>query len=489
MAVTHLDITTTTGPVHGLRNSDGAVFFDVPYAAAPVGVLRFAAPRPHAPWTEIRDATHQGPTAPQPRRDGFGSLDLSPYFGDGWTPGADYLTLTIWTPTPQDRPAAVMVFVHGGGFVAGSTRSALYDGQSFARDGVVLVTVNYRLGIPGFLHLDDAPDNRGMLDVLAALRWIQDNIAAFGGDAGNVTLFGQSAGAVLVGGIVADPAATGLLRQAIIQSGTGTGALTTDQASRVTDRAFHELGIAPTTLAIAEIPDERFVEIMPQLGTVDLRIGDTFHPLGGITAFSLVLDRQPADALAAGLSAEVDLLIGSNTEEGNLYLAPHGSLVNTTEADLLAAAAQSHQRPAELVHDYRARHPGSSNSALHSAIVTDALFGNGTARMAAAHAAAPGTRTFRYEFSWRSDALDGRLGAAHVVELPFVFDRVGLRSLHGPQALLGTTEPPADLAQRMHRAWVGFATTGDPGWAPHDPVHRQIMRIGQTWESVHDAAE
>ncbi|MFD0361379.1 carboxylesterase/lipase family protein [Nocardia sp. GCM10030253] len=482
MASFGLDITTTSGPVRGLRLSGGAVFFDVPYAAAPTGALRFAPPQPHASWTDIRDATHQGPTAPQPRRDVFGALDMSPYFGPGWIPGADYLTLTIRAPATQDRPAPVMVFVHGGGFVAGSTRAALYDGQSFARDGVVLVTVNYRLGIPGFLHLGDAPDNRGMLDVLAALRWIHDNVAAFGGDPTNVTLFGQSAGAILVGGILADPAARGLIRRAIIQSGTGTGALTPGQAQRVTDAAGHELGLDPTTMTMADIPDERFVEIMPRLGAVDLSIHDTFHPLGGLTPFSLVLDRQPADTLAAVHGADVDLLIGSNTEEGNLYLATQGGLIDTSEADLLAAAARSHRRPAELVHTYRTRRPGASNTELHSAIVSDALFGNGTRSMAAAHATTPGARTFLYEFTWRSNALDGRLGATHVIELPFVFDRVQLPSLHGPQALLGSAEPPTDLARRMHQAWVSFATTGDPGWAPHSPAHRDTMHIGETWE-------
>lgn len=167
---------TTHGPVRGRRHDHGSVFLDIPYAAPPVGRERFTAPSPHPGWTEVRDAARPGPTAPQPARDAFGTLDMSPYFGPGWQPGEDYLTVNIWAPWPDGpgrRP--VMVFVHGGGFVAGSNRAPLHDGTAFARDGVVLVTVNYRLGIPGFLHLPDAPDNRGMLDVLAALRWIRDN--------------------------------------------------------------------------------------------------------------------------------------------------------------------------------------------------------------------------------------------------------------------------------------------------------------------------
>ncbi|WP_371786062.1 carboxylesterase/lipase family protein [Streptosporangium subroseum] len=476
------DIATASGTVRGRRHAGVATFLGVPYAGAPVGAHRFTPPRPHESWNGIRDATRQGPTAPQPRRDSFGTLDMSPYFDPGWIHGDDYLTLNIWAPEARHSPAPVMVFVHGGGFVAGSSNCALYDGRAFARDGVVLVTVNYRLGIPGFLHLSDAPDNRGMLDVLAALRWIQDNIAAFGGDPANVTLFGQSAGAILVAGILADPAARGLINRAIIQSGTGTGAFTPGQAQRVTDAVGRELRRRPTAMALADIPDEEFAWIMPHLSAVDLRIEDTFHPLGGITPFGLVLDRQPADTIAAGGGADVDLLIGSNAQEGNLYLAPHGQLTDTGEEDLLLAAAQSHPHPAELVEEYRSRRPGASNPELHSAIVSDALFGNGTRRMATAHAASHSARTFLYEFAWQSNALEGRLGSAHTIELPFVFDNVQLPDLHGPRALLGTATPPTGLARRMHQTWIRFAATGNPGWAPCEPTRLRTMHIADTWK-------
>ncbi|MEU8710159.1 carboxylesterase family protein [Streptomyces sp. NPDC048565] len=475
------NVSTTSGTVRGRRHADGTTFLGVPYAGAPTGADRFAPPRRHEPWSGVRDATRQGPTAPQPRRDSFGTLDMSPYFGPGWIHGDDYLTLNVWAPEPRHSPAPVMVFVHGGGFVAGSSHCELYDGRAFARDGVVLITVNYRLGIPGFLHLDDAPDNRGMLDVLAALRWIQDNVAAFGGDPANITLFGQSAGAILVTGILADPAARGLVHRMIVQSGTGTGAFTPDQADRITDAVGRQLRRPPTAAALADLSDKELVAFTPQLGSVDLRTREAFHPLGGITPFSLVLDQQPADTIAAGGGAEVDLLIGSNTEEGNLYLAPRGQLTDTSDEDLLLAAAQSHPRPSVLVQEYRSRHPGASNPELHSAIVSDALFGNGTRRAAGAHATAHPARTFLYEFGWRSDALEGRLGAAHTIELPFVFDNVQLPGLHGPQALLGTTPPPAGLAERMHRTWIRFATTGDPGWPPHETRRPHAAHITDTW--------
>ncbi|MCZ9344888.1 carboxylesterase family protein, partial [Streptomyces sp. TRM76130] len=205
----------------------------VPYAAPPRGADRFGPPRPHEPWDGVRDATAPGPNAPQSER-GLGAIDMTPYFGTGWSRGEDYLTVNVRTPSAASGGLPVMVFVHGGGFVAGSTRSALYDGSAFARDGVVLVTLNYRLGIAGFLDLPGAPANRGLLDVVGALRWVRENIAGFGGDPDNVTLFGQSAGATLVGGVLATPEAAGLFRRAIVQSGNGRGAFTTEQAARVT---------------------------------------------------------------------------------------------------------------------------------------------------------------------------------------------------------------------------------------------------------------
>jgi para-nitrobenzyl esterase len=464
------EILTTSGPVRGRSTAYGTAFLGVPYAAGPVGAARFAAPEPPEPWTEVRAATAPGPTAPQPARDAFGTLDMSPYFGPGWQRGTDYLTVNIWAPPARAEPVPVLVFVHGGGFVAGSVNSPLYDGTAFARDGVVLVTVNYRLGVPGFLHLPDAPDNRGLLDVEAALRWVRDNIARFGGDPGNVTLFGQSAGAILVGGVLADPAAAGLLRRAIVQSGSGLGAFTREQARIVTAAVGRELGVRPSVATLAGISDERFAELMPRLSGLDLRTPGHHDPLGGITAFSLVLDDQPADAAADGQGGDVDLLIGANLDEGALYLAPLGLLDGTTDADVYATAARFHPDPTETVRAYRAARPGASAAELRTAVLGDGLFGTGTRALTEAHA--DHGPTWAYRFTWRSGALDGRLGASHVMELPFVFDQLHLPALHGPRALLGEDEAPRELAVRMHGAWIRFATTGDPGWPAYPLIHQ-----------------
>ncbi|KUN75183.1 carboxylesterase/lipase family protein [Streptomyces griseoruber] len=478
-------VTTAQGAVRGRRQGDTLTFLNIPYAAPPRGAGRFALPQPHGPWDGVRDATAPGPNAPQSERK-LGNVEMTPYFGTGWSRGEDYLTVNVWTPAAERGDLPVMVFVHGGGFVAGSTRSAMYDGSAFARDGVVLVTLNYRLGIAGFLDIPGAPANRGLLDVVAALRWVRENIAAFGGDPHNVTLFGQSAGATTVGGVLATPEAAGLFRRAIVQSGSGLGAFTTEQAARVTKAAAEALGIAPHVDAFADVSDERLVEAASQLAGIDLQTETHGDPLIGLSPFSLVLDTQPAVSVAAGLSADVDLLVGTNTEEGNLYLVPVGKYATSTAADVDEAAARSHPNPAQLVETYRKSRPEASHAELRSAIMADALFGAGSRALAGAHATHPKSATYTYEFAWRSKALDGELGATHAVELPFVFDLVERPELNGPNALLGPDKPPADLATRVHEVWIRFARTGDPGWDPYDTERRATMRIDAEWTQVDD---
>ncbi|WP_329372876.1 carboxylesterase family protein [Streptomyces sp. NBC_00669] len=471
----HPVVETPSGAVRGLRDRFGDLYRAIPYAAAPLGARRFAPPVPHSGWSGVRNATRPSPTAPQPAR-AFGRLDMSPYFGPGWVPGDEYLTVDIRTPAADGEKRPVMVFVHGGGFVTGSTRAALYDGRAFARDGVVLVTMNYRVGIPGFLDLPGAPANRGLLDVLAALRWVRDAISSFGGDPGNVTVFGQSAGATITGALLAVPQAGGLFRRAIIQSGSGTGAFTPEQAQRVTAAAAHALGVQATAEQFAGIPDERFLGIMPELAGLDLRTATARDPLLGLSPFSLVLPVQPADALGHGPAAEVSVLIGGNTEEGNLYLVPQGKLETSTEADVLTLAAAAYAEPAAAVAARTAAHPDATPGELRSALLGEALFGAGTARMARAHSRMSGRRTHVYSFAQRSTALDGRLGATHTIELPYVFDLADEPWLHGDTGLLGPDPAPEDLAQAMHGAWIAFARDGDPGWAAYDP-ERPVVKV------------
>jgi para-nitrobenzyl esterase len=372
-----------------------------------------------------------------------------------------------------------MVFVHGGGFVAGSTRSPLYDGTAFARAGVVLVTVNYRLNVAGFLHLPDTPDNRGLLDVLAALRWVNRNITAFGGDPANVTVFGQSAGATLLAALLADPRADGLVRRAILQSGSGTGAFSRNQAKVVTRQLTQQLGVPGTAAALAAVPDADLVAACSALGGLDLAIDGTSDPMLGLSPFSVVADEQPAAVLARGRAGDIDLLLGNNSDEGNLYLVPVGKFTTTTWEDVHNTAAMMSPDPDSTVTSYRRARPDASAGEIRAALLGEGLFGEGTRALARAH---PGHNTYLYEFTWQSSEL----GATHVMELPFVFGRTDLAELSGPGKIFGTAVPPPALAARMHATWVRFAATGDPGWPPYGRNGTR-MRIGDTWESGHQA--
>lgn len=270
-------------------------FRNVPYAVAPTGAARFAAPRPTAGG---HGADGQGATAPQPER--HFPMDLSPVVGPGWVPGEHYLTVNVTTPSTTGR-APVLVFVHGGGFVSGTGQAPVSTGTAFARDGVVLVTLNYRLGVVGWLDLPDAPRNRGLLDVLAALRWVRDNIARFGGAPGEVTVSGQSAGAMIVSALLVTDEARGLFRRAISQSG-GLVTISTARAAETTSTLARRLGVTPTTEAFAEVPDERLVAALDEAPEP----GSTPPALGVV-----------ADDVGPGHS--VGMLAGTNTEEARLY--------------------------------------------------------------------------------------------------------------------------------------------------------------------------
>jgi para-nitrobenzyl esterase len=313
-------------------------------------------------------------------------------------PGDDYLTASVWTPSISGR-APVLVWVHGGAFLAGSGDAPAYDGSAFARDGVVVVTCNYRLGVPGWLSVPGAPENRGMLDVIAALRWVRENIGAFGGDPEQVTVCGQSAGGMIVSTLLTEPGADGLFRRAISQSG-GLHALDADLAEGVGRRLADQLGVAHTVDGFSAIPDEALVDALANLAS---------DGQAGLTPIAVV---RGSTAVRSG----VELLVGNTSQEAKLYQSP--------------------QREGAI----------------------DELFRSATNALLAAHTEAGGT-AHRYLFDWRG----GPYGACHAVELPFVFDTAELPALRGPRGLLGP-DVPAGLVREAHDAWVGFVTSGEPGW-------------------------
>ncbi|MBD0671379.1 carboxylesterase/lipase family protein [Streptomyces sp. CBMA156] len=444
-------VPTRRGPVRGERRADGSTrFLGIPYARPPVGELRFAAPVPPRPWTEVLDATAYGPTA---QRRPFGEVTTIP---EPTIAGAGTLNLNVFTPDPD--PAAglpVLVWIHGGGYVAGCSASPWYDGAAFNRDGVVVVSIGYRLGVEGFLHLPDAPDNRGVRDWIAALEWVRDNVASFGGDPAKVTIAGQSAGGGAVQTLLATPAARGLFRAAI----SASGAVMRPQdrvAAEAVSRAFAaRTGVPATAAALRGTTDTELLALQDTLDTGGPDPdGLPALPVAPFADGELVTLPVP-EALA---DADVPLLLGFTAHE---FAAPAAEGTPApTEADellgLLAGLGLDDSRSARFL----AERPGAAGGDA----ITDWLFR--APALAIAEARSERRRpTWLYQFDW-SGTAPGRTGQAfHCIDLPFAFD---LLDAEGVTAALGT-HPPRALADAVHTAWVAFVRDLDPGaaWPPY----------------------
>ncbi len=460
-------VKTEYGQVRGERAGGIAAFRGIPYAAPPFGPHRLQPPARPLAWDGVRDALAYGPTAPKPPLPRpFDELLPEPAI-----PGDDCLNLNVWTPDPGRAGLPVMVWVHGGSFVNGSGALPRYAGDRFARDGVVCVTINYRLGCDGFLFLEDVTPNRGLLDQIAALEWVQDNIAAFGGDAGNVTIFGESAGGMSVTTLLAMSRAAGLFRRAIPQSGAGHHVLSPGTARLVTAELADRLGVAATREGFVGVSVDRLVAAQRRLSDDIVASPDPGRWREATViemAFAPVVDGEllsarPIDAVAGGAGADVDLLVGTNTDEHRLFLVPTGAMDSTTDATLAAVAGALGLDATGLAAYTDVDSPGEALAA----VLTDCFFWLPAIRLAEAHRGA----SYLYEFAWKSPMYEGRLGACHGLEIPFVFDTL---DAEGFERVLGPVAPGA-LAAAMHKAWVDFATTGDPGWPAYDLQARPTM--------------
>ncbi|MGA4851451.1 carboxylesterase/lipase family protein [Streptomyces sp. G5(2025)] len=428
-------VTTTHGPVRGERRrvhgAHAFRFLGIPYAAPPVGALRFAPPAAPAPWAAPLDATAYGPTA-QRRAVGEGATVPEPS-----VPGDAVLNLNVFTPAPVPAPGAraalpVLVWIHGGGFTAGSAASPWYDGAAFNRDGVVLVSIGYRLGIEGFLHLADAPDNRGVRDWIAALEWVRDNIAAFGGDPAKVTVAGQSAGAGAVQTLLVTPAARGLFRAAISMS-----APLMEPQERWTGPAVAELftrrtGVPATAAALRGLSDDRLLALQE---AVDAPGPDRAHlpgpPFQPRADGELIPRPVLAELTGGDLGAEVPLLLGFTRHEFHAF--------------------------------------GGQE-------LTDLVFRRPNLAVAEARAAR-GRPTWLYEFGWAPPVPGGgtRGLAVHCLDLPFAFDLLGVE---GVMAAAGEA-PPQHLADAVHAALTAFVRDLDPGGAW--PRYTRDRRAARLW--------
>ena len=398
-------VRTTYGAVRGQLVGQVAAFRGIPFAAPPIGHRRFKSPAPPSPWAGVRDATTFSPTPPQPPSSvGMPGLTLVPLAGEEWRKGDDYLTLNVWTPDPGARELPVMVFIYGGGFVVGGSSTPLYSGERFARDGVVLVSFNYRLGIEGFLPLAGGDTNLGIRDQIAALTWVQDNITAFGGNPNRVTIFGQSAGAICVDTLLAISSAQGLFCRGISQSGSAEYSMSREQASRFATRLGVLAGAEPTREGFAALTPEQLIaaQVRYRTGLLELTTAQDTDPSDGLLTFMPVRDgdilpESPIDAIRHGASSSVEMLAGTTSQELNLEYALSGLLTNLSERQLHESLGARLSDHSTLLDAYCAAYPQARPGELYSAIMGDWTFWIPTIRLAEARAAARGA-TYLYEF-------------------------------------------------------------------------------------------
>ncbi len=489
-------VETASGQLRGelVREADGGVTVHrgIPYARPPVGPLRLRPPVPAQPWAGERDATRFGATAPQPP-------SFMAAFGEPQS--EDCLTLNVWAPEGV-RGAPVMVWFHGGGFTGGSGSTPWYDGRRLAARGVVVVTVNYRLGPLGFLHLEPfggeawrGTANLGLADQTLALEWVHQNIEAFGGDPSQVTIFGESAGAMSVCAHLARPTAAGRFRRAIAQSGAARHARDPEVAEQVAARVLEVLGVDHQHLdRLADLPVEAFVEVQGQLGRLGGENTDLpLHFAPTVDGYDLPV--APVQAVRDGAAAGIDLLIGTNADEMNLFvvLAHRGGGGSIDEGRLrrrLDAALRRLGRDLsvdEVEVRYRRRLGEADPMAVWSAIASDLVF-----RMPAietADAQRPHGDVRMYLYTHASTGFDGALGSAHAMEIPFTFDNTDAQ---GVDMLEGVITPERrELARRLADSWAAFAATGDPGVGDvgHWPLYgaaRETMVLDLEHEVVED---
>jgi carboxylesterase type B len=438
-------VKTDLGQVRGRAGGGVVSFLGMPFAAVPEGPLRFRPPAPPAGWDGVRDAVAYGAAPPQP--------PPTPGAPAIWksADGLDCLNLNVWSPDPGGAGLPVMVWLYGGAFKVGSAAMPQYDGATLAGSGVVVVTLDYRLGFEGFGHLPGVPDNRGLRDQIAALEWVQRNIAAFGGDPGNVTLFGQSAGAASAVQLMSAPGTAGLIRRVVAQS-IPRGFRSVADAERVTEIVAETAGVAPTWEGFAELPPEAILAVQdaPLQGAN-----------AGPSAFGPVVDGELVTGPPwAGAAPDIDLVCGFTQDEYNFVSQGR----DLSGMDLAAAAASFGLGP-----DAAAAYPEGA----FAEMMSDALFRMPTTWTAEAHARAGG-RTWLYDFAWRGPTL----GACHCVDVPFTFGNGDNRWA----AMLLGSPPPAEfaaLSEQIRTAWTSFAATGDPGW-PRFDLDRRRTRIWDT---------
>lgn len=484
-------VSTRYGRLEGDEQDRLIVFKGVPFAAPTDGPRRWLPPEQPARWNGLRDARHFGPVAPQNAvmNPALASMKIETAQSE------NCLNLNLWTPRIERARRPVMVWLHGGGFTIGAGSQEIYDGAVLARRGeVVVVTINYRLGPLGFLRLCDvtggrlpATGNEGLLDQVAALQWVHDNIGEFGGDPDNVTLFGESAGGMSVGAMLAMPTARGLFHKAIAQSGSCDTVSSIARANRTAERMLAKFGVsAHDTDAIRGLPIARLLTGIfgPDGKTRDPELGMTYQPV----VDGAVIPHPLMEMVAHGSAAGVAVVVGSNLEEWKLFAAMDPAFHSLDKPGLTAAMRK--RLPADFADALIAKYENAraatgrvcSPPELYSAIETDRVFRMPGVRLAELHGRSE-RRVYNYLFTWCSPAVGGMLGSCHALELGFVF---GSNHLEGMRRFAGEGPAVEKLAAQMQDAWLAFAREGEPScpslgvWPGYTEARRATMLFGES---------
>ena len=472
---TFVEVETEYGSLRGVDVDGIKVFKGIAYGASTAGKNRFMPPARPAAWSGVREAVAFGSIAPQPGADPseYGRLI-------GWDKqqggmGEDCLVLNVWTPGIADgRKRAVMLSIHGGGFTSGSGSTAGYDGDPLARTGdVVVVTVNHRLGVLGYLHVADlgAPPEFaqsgavGMLDLVAALEWVRDNIEQFGGDPNTVMIFGQSGGGAKTSALMAMPSANRLFNRAAVQSGSALRLMSRDVASQLAERLLRELGLDESKLAaLQELPFQKLVAAQQALSPDNPELG--FAPVVDGAA----IPHHPFDPGAPAISADVPLIVGTTLDDA----AMRGRFDIDDEGVKQGLRKRYGQNAERIVATYRKHYPHVSSFLLKARMLTDAGFRRSATKMTERKAALGKAPAYLYICNYQSPALGGKYGAVHGVDVGLVFNN--------PRgAVAGDTPEARRLAGCFSACWISFAKTGDPNtpeiprWPAYDSAKRPTM--------------
>jgi para-nitrobenzyl esterase len=475
-------VTTSAGKIRGVHEAGVYTFRGVPYGATTAGAGRFQPPAKPKPWSNVRETTALGQRSPQLLTAFHGVVPPEVEVMDrDEMMGEDCLVVNVWTPTlDRGRKLPVMVWLHGGGFTSGSGGFICYDGIELARKhDVVVVTVNHRLSAFGYLYLAGfgsdryaAASNVGNLDIIAALEWVRDNIAAFGGSPENVTIFGQSGGGGKVSSLMAMPAAHGLFRRAIVQSGADVKGISRDAASQAAERYLARLNLKPTQLdQLQQLPLEQLLKATDTSGGPPINFGPVVDGRS--------LPGDPFDPTAPLLSGNVPLLIG--TVETEVTFFPNQQLEPMDDGAFHAKVKQLLRTASDadvdrVIAAYRSGRRDRANTDLYLIMASDATFRANVLLEAERKAEQTQAAVYQYYFTWRSPVRDGKLRTFHTLEIPFVFDNVD-----ACKSMTGSGADRAALAQRMSSAWVAFARSGNPNhaglpnWVPYDNTRRATM--------------